>query len=370
MELQQHRWSSASGWGDFGQGMENAHVVLLFADTPYFRTPACYESLRQRFPSACIVGCSSSGSVLGTHLSDDDVAATAVRLDRSRVRLAVRSATEGASVSALAADLVEQLRADDLRHVIVLADGQHINGSELASGFSAHGIPVTGGLAADGARFGTTWVMADGPARPDAVAALGIYGDASVHGGCHAGWLEFGAERRVTRATGNVVHEIDGQPALALYRKYLGGLASELPGSGLRFPLSVRAPDSDTPVIRTLLGIDEPSQSLRFAGDVPQGHRCKLMYARFEDLVDSATRAARAATAPPATTALALVVSCVGRRLVLGQLAEEELDAVQAALGPSATLAGFYSYGELAATDEGAPCQLHNQTMTLTVICE
>jgi hypothetical protein len=232
-------------------------------------------------------------------------------------------------------------------------------------------VPVTGGLAGDGTRFGKTWVMADAPAKSGRIAALGFYGDATVKSGCFAGWKEFGAERVVTKSAGNVVYEIDGGPALDLYKKYLAEQAADLPASGLRYPLSIQANASERPIIRTLLAVDEKTKSLTFAGDVPQGYLCKLMHTDLDSLIDSAGLAAQAAhPASQFATGLCLVVSCVGRRLVMGQMTEEELDIVQEKLGQATAITGFYSYGELAPFSDVLQCQLHNQTMTLTTIYE
>lgn len=376
METLQFRWTPSQdkhGWGNGGQGFSDADLVLAFADAPYFQTPDCYNELRSRFPSACILGCSSSGSVLGNTLSDGDVVVTAVRLKHSSVRLSVIDVDDSFDIETSTRMLVSALHGDDLRHVLLLSDGQKVNGSALAAGFWNQGVTVSGGLAGDGTRFGATWVMADGPAQSGRIAGLGLYGDISVRSTCFAGWQEFGPERHVTKSIDNVVYEIDGQPALPLYKKYLGDLAADLPSSGLRFPLSVKLPNDDSLLIRTLLGIDETEQSLRFAGDVPEGCVCRLMRTQLDDLIDSAGQAAQAALADAKNsddTALCLLVSCVGRRLVLGQMAEEELDAVQDTLGKQVSVTGFYSYGELAPHGALMQCQLHNQTMTLTTLRE
>jgi hypothetical protein len=267
--------------------------------------------------------------------------------------------------------LMADLGAPDLQHVFVLSDGLQVNGSDLAQGLNQAGIPITGGLAGDGARFGKTWVMADAPAKNGRLAAVGFYGAVSVKSGCFAGWEEFGAERVVTKSVGNVVYEIDGEPALALYKKYLGELAKDLPASGLRFPLSIQVGRTDKALIRTLLAVDESEQSLTFAGDVPQGYLCKLMRTNLDNLIDNAGLAAEAAQpVSKGTTGLCLVVSCVGRRLVMGQLTEEELEIVQEKLGDATSITGFYSYGELAPFSDVMLCQLHNQTMTLTTLYE
>lgn len=371
MQSTQIRWTPGTGWSQPAAMSDNAHLVLVFADTEYFHGNACFEELKTRFPQAHIVGCSSSGSILDAVISDGDIVATAIHFDKGKVRLAVADVRPDDDVQTLAATLMAKLHADDLKHVFVLSDGLSVNGSKLATGLNQAGIAVTGGLAGDGTRFGKTWVMADAPAQNGRIAAIGLYGDLAVKSGCFGGWQEFGAERIVTRSSGNVVHEIDGQPALTLYKKYLGDQARDLPGSGLRFPLSVQADKHAKPIIRTLLAVDEAAQSLTFAGDVPQGYLCKLMKTNLDSLIDNAGMAAEAAKpVQDDASGLCLVVSCVGRRLVLGQLTEEELEIVREKLGAATTITGFYSYGELAPFSDVMQCQLHNQTMTLTTIYE
>jgi hypothetical protein len=368
MQTSQIRWTPQAAWGNSEQTLRDAHLVLVFADTKYFQTPACYEDIKTRFPAAHIVGCSSSGNVLDTTLSEGDVVATAICFEHGRVRIAATDFHSGDSVQSLASGLMQSLQADDLRHVFALSDGVLINGSDLAKGLNSLGVSVTGGLAGDGSRFEKTWVMADAPACAERIVAIGLYGDLSVKSGCFAGWDEFGAERLVTKSTHNIVYEIDEQPALALYKKYLGELASKLPSSGLRFPLSVYQ-HGEKPLIRTLLAVDEQAQSLTFAGDVPQGSLCKLMKTNLDRLIKNAGMAAEAALSEH-SRGLCIVVSCVGRRLVLGQMTEEELVIVREILGAQVCLTGFYSYGELAPFSDILQCQLHNQTMTLTTINE
>jgi hypothetical protein len=232
-------------------------------------------------------------------------------------------------------------------------------------------VVVTGGLAGEGPRFERTWVIVDGKPASGFVTAVGLYGDKiNVGHGSKGGWDIFGPERTVTRSTGNVVYELDGRPVLALYKEYLGDLAAELPASGLLFPLAVRAPGDDKRLVRTILGIDEEAQSLIFAGDVSQGHRVQLMQAQFDRLIGGAEDAAalarsRTDTAPQ----LSVAISCVGRRLVLGERTEDELEATLHALPDGIAQVGFYSYGEISPDLEGT-CDLHNQAMTLTTFGE
>jgi len=371
MKNAQIRWSEKAGWEKAPDFAAVAELVMVFADHDFFHSEACFNNLRATFPKAHILGCSSSGTIGGVEISDEDVVATAIKLERSRVRLASVDVLEGISASDAGVHLMKELQGEDLRHVFVLSDGLSVNGSDLALGLNSKNIAVTGGLAGDGTRFGKTWVMADAPAKSGRIAALGFYGDVTVKSGCFAGWEEFGAERVVTSSKGNVVYEIDGEPALKLYKKYLGELAKELPASGLRFPLSIQESKSAKPLIRTLLAVDEATQSLTFAGDVPSGYLCKLMRTNLDSLIDNAGMAAESAqSSKQDENGLCLVVSCVGRRLVMGQMTEEELEIVQERLGDATTITGFYSYGELAPFSDVMHCQLHNQTMTLTTVYE
>jgi hypothetical protein len=256
----------------------------------------------------------------------------------------------------------------------VLSDGLGVNGTELVAGLTAgtgSQVLISGGLAGDGPRFERTWVLVDGVPRVGYVTALGLAGDdLVVSHGSRGGWDIFGPERLITKSDGNVLYELDGQPALELYKKYLGDRAVGLPATGLLFPLAVRASgESGRSLTRTILAVDEATQSMTFAGDMPQGALAQLMRASFDRLVDGAYDAASDADGMPEGPTLALAVSCVGRRLLLGARTEDELEAALSALPPGTVQIGFYSYGEISPGVAGT-CDLHNQTMTITTFGE
>lgn len=371
MKVGQLQWTRAAGWQG-STAAADAALVLVFGGSDVLDATRCDE-LRARFPGALLAGCSTAGEILGQRVFDDTVTATAVGFAATRVRLECEEVTAAASRAA-GRRLGERLRDDALAHVLVFSDGQRVNGSALAAGLGEalpHGVAATGGLAGDGTRFDRTLVVADAPPRAGCVAAVGLYGTRlRVGHGSLGGWDDFGIERRITRAAGNVLYELDGEPALAFYRRYLGPQAAGLPASGLLFPLALRDPRGDGPgLVRTLLAVNEAEQSIVFAGDMPVGMQVRLMQANFDRLVAGAIGAAVAA-APDQDAALALLVSCVGRRLVLKQRTEDELDGVRAALGPRPALTGFYSYGEISPSAPDGPCELHNQTMTVTTFAE
>ena len=332
------------------------------------------DDIVTQWPRAARIGCSTAGQIHGTEVFDAGAVATAVKFDHTNVRVATAPVTAAGSAAAGAA-LAAQLAAPDLVHVLILSEGLDINGEALVRGLGekqAATVSVSGGLSADGEHFKETVVFVDREARTNTVAAIGLYGSRLKVGcGSLGGWDSFGPERQITRSSGNVLYELDGQSALALYKRYLGDHAADLPASGLLFPLSLRTRDVSAPVVRTILSVNEAEQSLTFAGDVPVGGYVRLMKANFDRLIDGAVGAGRVSTEALGTPVdLALLISCVGRRMVLRQRVEEEVEGVRDIVGRGAAITGFYSYGEISPFTPQARCELHNQTMTVTTFSE
>lgn len=354
-------------------------LVLAFGASRLAPDAEPLRALHAAFPQSLLVGCSTAGEIAGDAISDDSLSLAVTCFDHTRLHLAQADVADASQSGAAGARLAQQLRAggDDLCAVFVLSDGLQVNGTPLVDALRG-GLPpavvLSGGLAGDGSAFERTWVLAGAQVRAGVVVAVGFYGNRlQVGSGCRGGWLDFGPERRITRSDGNVLYELDGKPALDLYKTYLGDLAQGLPGSALRFPLSIRRPGDDAPpLVRTILAVDEQRHSLTFAGDMPEGHAARLMRTTNDSLIDSAGAAAAQARhgIGAAGDALVVSVSCVGRRLVLGERTEEEVESVLEAAPPGAGHVGFYSYGEISPGAGGGPSELHNQTMTVTVFRE
>ncbi len=374
MQTEQRHWMNQD-WQLVGPKLNTeAQLVLVFGGTAALCDPALGRQLAEQYPKAVITGCSTAGEIMDTRVFDDTAIATAIGFEQSRIVSSHVAIGSAATAAELGAKLIETLDSTGLVHVFVLSDGLHVNGSELVRGMRTKlpaAVQVTGGLSGDGGRFQKTVVWAGGEPREGFVTAIGFYGSTLKVGfGSMGGWDPFGPDRMITRSEANVLYELDGKPALALYKTYLGDHVKDLPGSGLLFPLCVRAPDSKTELVRTVLALDEKTQSLTFAGDLPQGHIARLMKANFDRLVDGANGAATSAKLGGGTTELAVLISCVGRKMVLKQRTEEEIEAVREVVGSSATIAGFYSYGEICPSAPNASCELHNQTMTITTFSE
>jgi hypothetical protein len=346
-------------------------VVFAFGAASYRDQAEPWADLRAAFPNAALLGCSTAGEIHDTTVEDESLSVVAVTLERSRLKLAQVSLGQTDSFESGVA-LGRQLVAPDLRAVILLCDGLNVNGTQLTNGLSSvlGDVPTSGGLAGDGTRFQSTWVLASGRPSSGAACAVGLYGsELHVGHGCKGGWDKFGPERRVTRADGNVLFELDDRPALDVYERYLGDLATGLPATALLYPIAIRKDrTSEEQLVRTILRHSPQDRSLTFAGDMPTGALAQLMRANLDRLIQAAQEAGVASTGTTHAS-FCLAVSCVGRRLVLGARVEEELLAVREALPADCVLAGFYSYGEISPRD-GRGGQLHNQTMTVTTFAE
>ncbi len=349
-------------------------LFLLFSSWPLETVENTCKSWRSLYPSAIWLGCSTAGEIAESEVKDVSLVVLAVKIEVGKIQATYHSMSSGKSAE-IGELIGKSLWNPELKHILVLSEGLQVNGTELAEGIRkilGNSISVTGGLAGDGNKFEKTWVLnSEGIPQLGIVSALGFYGENWEFGfGSKGGWDSFGLERRVTYSEGNVVYEIDNEPALKLYKSYLGERSIELPASGLLFPLSMRSHINSPSVVRTILQVNESQQSLTFAGDIPQGSWVRLMKANNNRLIQGAEGAAIIAQSQiNEEPDICLMVSCVGRKLVLKQMVEEEVETVQSILKAKNSI-GFYSYGELAPFSKGLFCELHNQTMTITTIRE
>ena len=377
MKVEQRQWSKQRGWeGQDTLAKGSANLVFVFGETSLLKNPELVGEVRARHPKATVIGCSTAGEIMGDQVSDETIVATAVQFRQTKVRSKAIRLSEVKDCFEAGVQLANGLSPEGLCHVFVLSVGLNVNGSDLVKGLSqtlpSH-VGITGGLAGDQARFKETVVLADGLVSSEAIVVVGLYGKSLRVGMASlGGWDAFGPERLVTKSQGNVLYELDEKSALELYKTYLGDHAKDLPGSALLFPLCLRSDQSKSGIVRTILGVDETTQSMMFAGDIPEGSYGRFMKANFDRLIEGAVGAAKTSAEPlkNAQPQLALLISCVGRKIVLGQRTEEEVEGVREVLGDQVVMTGFYSYGEISPFTQSARCELHNQTMTITTFSE
>lgn len=367
----------ADGWMEPVVSLPKAQLILAFGDRDLASDSAFHQTIKENYPTAQLIGCTTSGQVCGTTVADDCVSVTVLELESSHVQVAA-TALDSSDFETQIRNLAKQLPQEELRYVLVLSDGNQVNGTELIRSLKAEipeGVTISGGLAGDDDRFEETLVWHNEDMGTNRVLLCGFYGDKlGVSCGTNGGWSPFGPKRTVTKSDANVLYELDGKPALDLYKRYLGDHAQNLPASALLFPLQLDDPNNSHELTRTILSIDEDNSSMTFAGNIPEGSQVTLMQSNINRLIEGAELAAENAysnlTWEKGGDGLVMMISCVGRRLVMDANTPGEVEAVQFTFGDSWQYCGFYSYGEIASTGDDQDCVLHNQTMTVTAIYE
>ncbi len=353
------------------------NFVMLFGAYVHFESTGLALKISEIFPNALVVGCSTAGEISNDGVFDDTMVVTGCRFNNPNFKPVWAEISDMEHSLEAGRDFAKKLEAKDLTAVFLVGRGLDINGSALIEGIREvidRKVVITGGLAGDGGRFQKTYTLLNGNVSSDRIVGFGIYGDeVQVAFGSVGGWEAFGPVRRVTKSKQNILFELDGEPALDIYKKYLGEKAKDLPASGLLYPFALLKNNQDTTgIIRTILAVDEKEKSVTFAGDIPVNGLVRLMHANNDRLINGAKEAAQEAykvVKNQDEKGLAVLISCVGRKLVMGNDIEDELDVVRDTLGES-MVAGFYSYGEICPQGEFSECKLHNQTMTITYFSE
>ena len=353
-------------------------LIIVFGAVAFFEKPELANLLKTIAPNAALAGCSTAGEIAVDRVYDNSCIINAVYFDNTKTQAAT-TIIDGMTDSFGAGErLGKALPAEGLKGVFILGTGVAINGSALVAGLEAQlpeNVAISGGLAADAGAFKQTWTLGPEGASDKHIVAVGLYGEhIQLSYGTFAGWEPFGPARKVTRCDQNVLFELDGERALDIYKRYLGDYAKDLPGSGLLFPFEMLGSERQSSgIFRTILGIDETEGSLTLAGDIDPNGYLKLMHSSTDKLIDGAETAAKTALAKHSAvsgSALAILVSCIGRKLVMGDRIDEEVEAVANTLGQNTCITGYYSNGEIAGTEFHGECRLHNQTMTITWLSE
>ncbi len=359
--------------------LPNASLVLVFGSIKRMGDAKLAGFLKSRFPAAQIVGCSTAGEIGANSVHDETLQITAVLWEKTAQRVTHVKINGMQSSFETGDQLARQLKSDSLKAVLVFSDGLHVNGSELLKGFQSilGDIPIVGGMAGDNATFTKTLLLFNDNVSDNLVIAIGLYGNHLVAAsGALGGWKPYGPPRKITRSVKNVIYELDGKPALPMYKMYIGEhFAKGLPATGLKFPIAVIGAGKEVETVRTLAAIDPADNSLTFFGDVPEGETIRLCQTNHDRLVEGAAGAAGMVNAILAAAkqhgqGLAICVSCVGRKLVMADQVSDEVQAVHNILGPQTVLTGFYSNGEFCPRPNTTENALHNQTMTIGYLTE
>lgn len=354
---------------------QKSTLVLAFGERVFLESLNPYQKLDSLYPNSNIIICSTAGQISNTSLIQQNLVATAIQFEKSTIKTTKIDIVSNSDINLLGNKIKEDLLNDDLKSILIISEGSFINGTELINELirQTNGkIPIFGGLAGDEYRFEKTIVGLNEDASVGKIVAVGFYGNHLHFGfGSEGGWSDYGPEREVTESDKNILYKIGDRFALDIYKEYLGKYADELPGSSLYFPLSMKENPDSEPIVRTILSIDEVNKSMTFAGNIPVGSTVRFMKGNIDKLINASFTAAEEINKTLSyQPELAFLVSCVGRKIVLGNRIEEEIEVVKEVFGDKMLVFGFYSYGEISPTLNNVACELHNQTMTLTTISE
>lgn len=353
-----------------------ANLILGFGSKRLVAEGHLNNYLTEKYPSAEIVLSSTAGEIAYNSVYEDSAVIIVISFEKTVIKTASLNIDDFNDSFELGKSIVQQFDTQGLTSILILSDGLLVNGSQLVTGMEAGNqgkVLITGGLAGDGTQFDNTLVGLNGTPKIGTVAAVGFYGDQiDVRSSSVSGWDVFGPERVVTKANGTNVYEIDNSSAVELYKIYLGPYIDDKTNTILLFPLALKLPGHSQYIARSILSVSHEKNCMIFSGDIPEGSAVRFMKANFVKLIDAADQAAKEITSDDASYSpeLAILISCVGRRIILGKQVEEEVGVVSDYFTDKTAIVGFYSYGEISPQMNIGPCQLHNQTMTITTFNE
>ena len=351
-------------------------LVLIFGNRYLLEDTSIFEEIKNLFPDGHLVFGSTCADITSKSVNEDSITITAIEFEKSTFLIKTSNVLNADCDSFKTGnDLIKQFPSENLKYIFVVSEGSFINGSQLTKGMNnatTDNLFITGALCGDSDRFEKTLASYNENPKQGEIVAIGFYGESlEITFSIYGGWTPFGPERIVTKSEGNVLYELDNLPALDIYKKYLGDKSKELPGAALLYPLNVKNKNEEQSIVRSILNIDESNNTMILAGDIPENSKVQLMMTNVDNIANASEQAARQALSLRHNKPqLAMLVSCIGRKLVLDQRVEEEIEEVIEVIGNDITVSGFYSYGEIAPFHGEISCQLHNQTMTVTLISE
>ena len=324
-----------------------------------------------------LIGCTTAGEISSDGFSTDSAVLGGMVSDQINFEMVSVTAISQNSEKAgreLAAGF-----SDSVRYVQLFSDGITGDGSAILRGMTSSfngNLPVSGGTSGDGGNFLKTYQFLGDEVLSDAAVAIGFCGDFKLGTGVRSGWTPIGLPKKVTRAAGNVLYELNGESALSVYERFLGKHAEQLPAVGVEYPLGIIGQFEDLDgtdhlLLRATMSVDREKGVINFAGEIPEGAMVYLTCGDRNAILDATEAAARTAIEDYGTAANPAVVffySCMARKTVLGLRTKEEIERVQRHFSATVPVLGFYTYGEYCRVRRNGPSLLHNETATLAVI--
>lgn len=338
------------------------------------------EGIHSVWSDIPLIGCTTDGEISSSGLSEESVVILALATDT--VKFHIAHAPSISQDSYLAGTRIgKAFKNLNCRYIQIFSDGLTGNATKIVAGIQAilgKEIKIAGGTSGDKGLFIHSSQYFNDQVLTDSIVAVAFAGDLVFGTGYGCGWFPVGTPKQVTRSEGNALYELDGQPALQVYEKFLGKYASQLPAVGVEYPLGILGLDEENEedgfLCRATMGVNRRENSIIFAGDVPQGAHIKMTMGNEKDLIDAARKAAQDALTDmkgdsgKVQPKILFVFSCMARKIVLGSKTGEEISEIRKIVGYEVPVIGFYTYGEYSPSGKSKQTCFHNETVTLTVI--
>jgi len=260
------------------------------------------EGVNSVIPGTPVITCTTDGKISTLGLSTDSVVVLALASDQIKfTTVAVDFLSQDSFKAGI--KVGNQFINTNIKYMQIFSDGLLGNGSKIVEGIQkvfGKSISIAEGTTGDGSLFTRTYQYHNYKVLTNSIVGVGFEGKYSFITGVSSGWTPIGMAKKVTKSIGNVVYELDGQPALDVYKKFLGKHASLLPAVGVEYPLGLSGPQGDVEedgyfLCRATMGVDHEKGSITFAGDVPQGAMVKITMGNDLDVIKTAKKAAQSA---------------------------------------------------------------------------
>ena len=378
MQVEQKKWSKSQGWEIISDHelRSKAQLVFVFGSTDLVQNNDLFAEIKSQYPDAEIVVSSGSSEIMAGKVEQHTLNVTALYFEKTKIKTLEINLEDVKDSFDVGAHISATIDKENLSNLMIFSNGNLINGSHLLTGLQfnlSEAVPITGGLAGAYDPFSSTYTGLNSIGSEGKVIGIGFYGEhLKIGHASKAGWTAFGPERFITKATNNVLFELNGEPILDFYKKYLDALFDDVVEAMRIYPLGIKTEDGDERILRAFLNYDPDTGGALFGGDMPEGAKVRMMRSNVNSLIDAAGDAALSSIKPfeISNPDLAICISCVGRQFVLQDWINEEIDSVIDIIGNETPVTGIYSYGEIAPQAPRRKSELHNHTMTITTFKE
>lgn len=358
-------------------------IVILFASATVYDQPKLLKVLSAKV-KAPIIGCSTAGEITSAGGAlDHSIALMAIYSDAIKFVSGVGHDIKTSSRQAgrtLATD-IQTKAGEKPKVVLMMPDGLAGNGADIVRGvldIFGHDFMVAGGSAGDDYLFKETYQYLDNSVLTGSVVGVGLCGNFTYGIGVRHGWIPIGTPRIATKSKNNILYEIDGKPAIAMYEEHFGkdkvlvDPKEPLAKLAITYPLGIPSPNKDGYLIRDPITVDEKG-AITCAAEVPEGSEVYLMIGSREEAIDAAADAAKKALAQVEGKKIKaiLLFNCIARKKLLMSKKHQEIEKIRSILGMDVPLIGFYTYGEQAPLGgQVVTCSFHNETDVIFLLAE